>query len=257
MLLLSCQSNVICPAFQSTYILDDSVREAHFSYVWQLDEFTRDEFLNREQPDNTDTTNIYITKVEQPKVDYYAYAEEHSVVPWREVNKTKYGMIKNVFYPIKKYRLRTSPMKNVYAPEELSNEITSDELYDSLIADTLNLTSQQGIATTDTEADEVDFLYQFRPDDNFNVEQQYYLKYFGDRLIANREPPKPLLDSLGNPVIQNNIDSLASKKPFFQRIFDFFSFSGGNKTDSLGATFDEGLVEDAIDSESEIANDTL
>ena len=58
---------MICPAFQSTYILDDSTRQAYFSYVWQLDENTRTQFLAKQKgQDPEDSLGV----VAQPKTDY-------------------------------------------------------------------------------------------------------------------------------------------------------------------------------------------
>ncbi|MEP0984927.1 hypothetical protein [Ekhidna sp.] len=215
--LMSCQDKVICPAFQSTYILDDSTRDAYFSYVWQLDENTRNQYLAQQQgSDPNDSLGV----VAQPKTDYYAYAGE-KVVPWRVQKQTKYGIIKHTPYPIKKYQLRTAPMENVLSPEPVSNDfVASDFGVDSLslVADSLRsdtLTTQPVAAVED---DKPRYLYGYDPSDNFNVEQEYYNKYFGKKFIDNRPKPTPRvvqLDSLGNAVP----DSTQTKTPFFKGLF--------------------------------------
>lgn len=74
----SCKDKVICPAFQSTYILDDSMRMAYFS-----------PFLGDSLPRET-----------------------------AMVRKSKYGIIKKDPYLVKNYKLKTSPMENVLRPPE-------------------------------------------------------------------------------------------------------------------------------------------
>ena len=198
--LISCQDKVICPAYQSTYILDDDTRNAYFSYVWQLDEFTRSQFLSQQQfGDSTGSDSL--GTIAQPKTDYYAHAGEY-IVPWRQPKKTKYGIVKPVFYPIKKYRMRTAPMENVLAPEPLSNDFTEEDFgIDSIQSDTLNFVAIDSIASDSIlvakaepaapkKKDEVRFLYGYDPSDNFNVEQLYYNKYFAERLIDKRSTSK-------------------------------------------------------------------
>ena len=222
-MLMSCQDRVICPAFQSTYILDDSTRSAYFSYVWQLDENTRTQFLAQQKGQNPEDS---LGVVAQPKTDYYAYAGE-KVVPWRLQKRTKYGIIKNVPYPIKKYRLRTAPMENVLAPEPVTNDFVATDFSDSLSVDSLSVAVDSlAIDSLQTEAvaveqgeeeDEVRFLYGYDPADNFNVEQEYYNKYFAQQLIDNRPKPEPVpVDSLGAAVVA---DSIATKEPFFKGLF--------------------------------------
>ena len=221
-ILISCQDKVICPAFQSTYILDDSTRNACFSYVWQLDELTRSQYLLQQQSgDSTET-------IKQPTTDYYAHARDY-VVPWRVPRRSKYGIIKPVFYPVKKHRMRTAPMENVLTPALLSNDFDASEFEtDSLQSDTVNLVALDSVAIDLTTAanaqdnapqkEEVRYLHRYDPSDIFNVEQAYYNKYFANRLIDHRPPPESegvVSDSLSAAVP----DSLTKKTPFFKRIF--------------------------------------
>ena len=219
--MFSCQDKVICPAFQSTYILDDSTRNAYFSYVWQLDEGTRAQFLA--QQDTATVSSSYDSSAiasSQPKVDYYAYAGENNV-PWRVPKRTKYGIVRPVFMPVKKYRMRTAPMENVLKPKPPvanTNFVASDDL-DLEPLDSLGFAVQDSIdvipMVAKEEKKETKFLYGYDPADNFNVEQQYYNKYFGSRLVDDRPEPEPLpvaVDSTG-------ADSTLAKKPFLKGLF--------------------------------------
>ena len=227
--LISCQDKVICPAYQSTFILDDNTRDAYFSYAWQLDETSRSQYLG--QTKGGDSTSVdSTTAIAQPEVDYYAYAGEYNV-PWRVPKKTKFGIIKPVFYPIKKYRMRTAPMENVLAPDPISNEFTDEEFgLDSLQADSVNRVATDSVGTSAVVAkqeaapasdeDEVRFLYGYDPEDNFNVEQLYYNKYFAERLIDHRPRPEPVTNPVDSLNANDPADSLSTKKtPFFKGLF--------------------------------------
>ncbi|SNS77594.1 hypothetical protein SAMN05421640_1190 [Ekhidna lutea] len=213
--LISCQDKVICPAFQSTYILDDSTRNAYFSYVWQLDESTRAQYLAQQKGQSSEDT---LGVVAQPRTDYYAYAGE-KVVPWRVQKKSKYGIIKPAWYPIKNYQLRTAPMENVLAPDPVSNDFVASDFSDSLGVDSLSIASDS-LGTQPAEEvvakEETKYLYGYDPSDKFNVEQQYYNKYYAYKFIDNRPKPTPApVDSLGSAVP----DSLQTKEPFFKGLF--------------------------------------
>lgn len=221
--ILSCQDKVICPAFQSTYILDDSTRNAYFSYVWQLDETTRSQFLAQQDTSSTNSaidTTISVAS-NQPKVDYYAYAGEN-IVPWRIPERTKYGIVKPVFMPVKKYRMRTAPMENLLGPdpEPMQTSFVAQNEIDSLVTDSLELATTDSVSihsfvVKEEEKDEPKFLYGYDPSDNFNVEQLYYNKYFASRLIDNRPEPEP------QPVAVDSTssDSTIAKKPFLKGLF--------------------------------------
>ncbi|MEQ9403769.1 MAG: hypothetical protein RIM99_09305 [Cyclobacteriaceae bacterium] len=206
--LLACQDKIICPAFQSTYILDDSTRNAYYSYVWQLDEATRTQYLAGM---NNSGENDSLGVVAQPKTDYYAYAGE-KVVPWRVRGRTKYGIVKYEPYWLKKYRMRTAPMENVYGPEPVENNLVASDFADSLTVDSLAIASLDSIevlpvASGKKEEPETKYLYKYDPTDNFNVEQEYYNKYFGKNLVDNRPEPQP------KPQVTQEADSLASALP--------------------------------------------
>lgn len=221
MSLLSCQDKVICPAFQSTYILDDSTRNAYFSYVWQLDENTRAQFLAQQDTSGVSPDSVSTVPVAQPKADYYAYAGENNV-PWRVPERTRYGIIKPVFMPIKKYRMRTAPMENVLGPDPapVTNNFVAENLTDSLTTDSLGIASTdtlnvQPLVAREEKKKETKFLYGYDPADNFNVEQLYYNKYFSSRLIDNRPEPEP--ESIA--IDSTSSDSTSAKKPFLKGLF--------------------------------------
>lgn len=243
--LFSCQDKVICPAFQSTYILDDSTRNAYFSYVWQLDENTRAQYLAKQRGggDSDDTLGV----VTQPKTDYYAYAGE-KVVPWRVQKKSKYGIVKPAWYPVKNYQMRTAPMENVLAPEPVSNDFVASDFSDSLGVDSLSIAmdslSMDSVKSETAVAEEkTKYLYNYDPSDNFNVEQEYYNKYYAYKFIDNRPKPKPVpADSLASVP-----DSLQTKEPLMKGLFK----KKKNKDQAVEETEtpDEGGEVPPIDSE--------
>lgn len=214
--LYSCQDRVICPAFQSTYILDDSTRNAFFSYAWQLDEETRAQYFAKQaSQSNTDDT-LQVGLVSQPKTDYYAYAGE-KVVPWRVPKRTKYGIQKKVPYPIKNYRLRTAPMENVLAPEPVTNNFVASDFTDSLSLDSTAIALDSLDTKPVVAKQETKYLYKYDPKDNFNVEQEYYNKYFGEKLIDKRSTSKQ--NAPINTPQEALPDSLQTKESFFKKLF--------------------------------------
>ena len=238
LLLFSCRDRVICPAFQSTYILDDSVRIAYFSYIWKLDEVDRMKILEQRnaQQDSiaglsigvaalSDTVDVDST-TQKSGIDYYAYVEDF-IVPPREVKKTKYGIIKYEPYWLKNYHLKTAPMENILTPEPEEAEIeplAEDEMLADISSDsTLGLADTTGIAMVDsTGAPTSDvlakagpkeekgprFLYRYDPDDNFNVEQVYYNKWYGRQLIYQKPPPKPEIEPLASDSVVTDVEPI-------------------------------------------------
>ena len=238
LLLFSCRDRVICPAFQSTYILDDSVRIAYFSYIWKLDEVDRMKILEQRnaQQDSiaglsigvaalSDTVDVDSTP-QKSGIDYYAYVED-IIVPPREVKKTKYGIIKYEPYWLKNYHLKTAPMENILTPEPEEAEIeplAEDEMLADISSDsTLGLADTTGIAMVDStgaptsevlakaETEEEKgprFLYRYDPDDNFNVEQVYYNKWYGRQLIYQKPPPKPEIEPLASDSVVTDVEPI-------------------------------------------------
>ena len=238
LLLFSCRDRVICPAFQSTYILDDSVRIAYFSYIWKLDEVDRMKILEQRnaQQDSiaglsigvaalSDTVDVDSTP-QKSGIDYYAYVED-IIVPPREVKKTKYGIIKYEPYWLKNYHLKTAPMENILTPEPEEAEIeplAEEEMLADISSDsTLGLADTTGIAMVDStgaptsdvlakaESEEEKgprFLYRYDPDDNFNVEQVYYNKWYGRQLIYQKPPPKPEIEPLASDSVVTDVEPI-------------------------------------------------
>lgn len=226
-LLSACADRVICPAFQSTYILDDSTRIAYYSYAWKLNEGTRQQYIA--SLSSVDTTGVDSLGMGDapPKnnwSEYYAYAGRY-VQPREEVRKTKYGIVKREPTWLKKYKLRTAPMVNVYGPErEQAGPVDEGEFYasDFNLADSLGIVASDSLALDSTavavkevpssvkKKKEQKYRFRYDPNDNFNAEQDYYNKYFGKLLIDNRPDPEPApADTLANQTavpdsLQNN-----------------------------------------------------
>lgn len=245
--LMACQDKVICPAFQSTYILDDSTRNAYYSYVWQLDEATRTQFLANAQDNSVDSLGAdSLNNSAVPETDYYAYAGE-KVVPWRVRGRTKYGIVKYEPYWLKKYRMRTAPMENVYGPkkEEEKPEVNfvATSVPDSLRTDSLSVASIDSLAqfavVEKEEKEGPKYRYGYDPTDNFNVEQEYYNKHFGQRLIDNRPKQEPVqLQVVDSVSVANAPDSVQRKG--FRGLFK----KKKNVSDSTATT---PVVEDSED----------
>ncbi len=245
--LAACKDKVICPAFQSTYILDDSVRMAYYSYVWKLDEVERTKYLaGLNQPKSADTSGAIVIP-QGTKVDYYAAAGQY-VVSTREVKKTKYGIVKYEPYWLKNYHLKTAPMENVLTPEapyvpqmdtsvvEVGTIVAAD-FTDSLSLDSASV-APEALVVADSLPDdsfelptlarappppkkpETKYLYRYDPKDKaLNVEQDYYNKYFGEYLIAKPRkkvdaPPPPIeAEQFVDDANQSDLDSLDLGEP--------------------------------------------
>ena len=238
----SCKDKVICSAFQSTYILDDSLRMAFYSPYWRLDEATRAEFLASKIPEIDTLDSMAVGGV--PDIEkHYTYVSQY-ISPINEVRRSKFGVIKYEPQWMKNYKLKDVPMEDVQMPVplppreedeiEIGDFVASDFTTDSTAVDSLLLNSDDSllIAPEPTELvvneDEPkkkkgpEYLYGYRPDDNFNYEQEYYNKYFGDMLIKQQRPKPPAptpavtdstaligeippvsTDSLANPINDN------------------------------------------------------
>lgn len=206
-----CRDKIICPAFQSTYILDDSVRSIYYSYLWKLNKEERLKYIAGKRADPTDTS-LTASLPAPNAVDYYAYVEPYIVQP-NEVKKSKYGIVKYEPYWLKNYQLRTAPMENVLAPKPAAmpdtaaidiGEFVASDFADTVdvVGDTLSVAANE-MDTVDTfeyptlvqapppkPKKETVFLYNYDPkDEMLNVEQQYYNKHFGHLLYRTREVP--------------------------------------------------------------------
>ena len=224
-LLTSCKDKIICPAFQSTYILDDSTRTAYFSYAWKLDEAERQEFIDMGYGSGA-TTNTEIVEdtqpldtsaspiAEAPMMEYFAYAEEYVVDPY-PVKKNKYGIMKLPPFIYKNYLLKMSPMENVLGPEEEEPEIMDEGEFvaeDFVETDSLAEGEEIPVALQDeeeTEEQEQRYLFEYDPKDDFNVDQEYYNKYFGELFIDN-SPPEPEEEEITEEEMES--DTTATKK---------------------------------------------
>ncbi len=259
----ACRDKVICSAFQSTYILDDSVRSTYYSYLWQLDENERTTYLSSQANLPVDSVGIASTdsmEIGGPvfastsnQADYWAYTAQYKV-PEREVKKNKFGMVKYEPYWLKNYRHRTAPMENVLTPPDPEvlpldtisdiGEFLASDFTDSLAIDSMSLAGAEvdslGLVTEDSfsipsfppiarmappkEKAEIRYLYGFDPKDELlNVEQQYYNKYFGDQLYVKLVKREAPKDTASTAGISSIGD-------FFKNLF---KKKQKNQTDSL------------------------
>lgn len=175
----ACKDNVVCPAFQSTYILDDSMRLAKYSY-----------FAN-------DST---------PK---FASASRRS----------KYGVNKQTSLFRKNYELMTAPKKNVLAPvPEDTSELIIDQgeflVEDFVDTDTLGTdslsTAPLFAQVKEEEPQGPRYKYRYEETAAHNQEQVYYNKYYGELFIDNRPPPSE--EKLSEEELQESDTTQVKKK---------------------------------------------
>tara|TARA_X000001036_G_scaffold439920_1_gene493103 strand:- start:11303 stop:12082 length:780 start_codon:yes stop_codon:yes gene_type:complete len=214
---LGCRPKVICPAFQSTYILNDSLRFAYFSPIWKLDKETRNSYINKDDGNN--------------KSEYFASVEPH-LVKSKSVNRTKFGVVRYEPNWLKVYQMRTVPQQDLIWKEEVSDDLTdfmdlgsfvaSDFGLDSISGDSVILSAQDSaILSAQNSVPEKKYLYRYDPKGQNNVEQDYYNKYFGHLLVAKVAPPNEDMptDSAGmvtDELLEN--DSLqVEKRNFLKR----------------------------------------
>lgn len=222
MTLSGCRDKIICPAFQSTYILDDSVRTVYYSYLWKLDKEERIRYLEKKRATDTTATTVAPAKT----ADYYSYLEKY-IVPEREVEKTKYGIVKYEPYWMKNYQQRTSPKENILTPPAPAVEPTLTPYQDTgeIIAADFRDSTQLKVDSTAVaviqpdsveevfvlptlarsapkkEKPPVKYRYRYNPKDSLlNVEQEYYNKYFGQLLVDNRKPIQSKVEPVTVPV---------------------------------------------------------
>jgi len=244
----ACRDKVVCPAFQSAYILDDSVRQVYYSYLWKLDEAERLNYLSTKRQANAVVSDSSASSADavvasNNSVDYFAYVEPYMTDP-REVRKSKFGMVKYEPYWLKNYQLRTAPKENVLTPPPPSvpvadqGEFYASDFNDSISADTTNIplvSDSVMLASSYAEEDsfeipklaqveppkpatELKYLYRYDPNDKaLNVEQEYYNRHFGQYLYA-RVPIQQPVEDQGNIVS----DSLSTDNGgFFKGLFSF------------------------------------
>ena len=210
LLFFSCRDKIICPAFQSTYILDDQTRQAYYSYVWKLDKETREKYLASAygQTDSLAAGNAGTMR-------YYDYVAD-IIQPREEVRRSKYGIVKYEPMWLKNYELKTAPKENILGPEPEkvkevesidTGEFIASDFYDSLATDSTSIVIEDTLQSrqepvrvalekTQSKKKEVKYLYRYDPDSLNNAEQEYYNKYYGQLLIDYSEQRKKQQDQL-------------------------------------------------------------
>lgn len=223
----SCRDRVVCPAYQSTYILDDSVRQTYHSYLWKLEESERQEFLAKEKAKDSIPGETSRT----PSAEYFAYVADYKV-PERELKKNQYGMIKYQPWWVRQASLRTAPKINVHKPvfeeEEFDEEGTflagDFAVLDSAgnPGDSVEVRIPMALRQDSLKNKGPQYLYKYRPDDNFNMEQIYYNKYLGEYLVdkagmARRDSLRKKAAAAALPDSLNTTGK--EKKGFFKNLF--------------------------------------
>jgi hypothetical protein len=225
---------IICSAFQSTYILDDSTRLAYYSYAWKLDPASRQKYIEglTTPKDSLDSIAVGGTRDWET---YYTHVEAIIPTPY-EVRRSSYGIIKYEPMWLKNYKMKDAPMENVLAPPvekestsedsvDIGDFVASDFGLDSLQADSSELIVAIDSIETDSLLNEADlfaqepkkprepkYLYGYDPNGPNNMDQDYYNKYFGELLLDRR--PDPVEDTPDS--LQQNTevlpDSLQNEK---------------------------------------------
>lgn len=213
LLSLSCRDKIACPAFQSTYILDDSTRMAYYSYVWKLDQDTREKYLASALGDGDS-----LAAGNSGTMRYYDYVED-IIQPRVPVKRSKYGIVKYEPMWLKNYKLKSAPKENILGPDPIEDqelapidvgEFIASDFADSLSADSTSFASVDStFSSPDTvrvalnskekpKKKEVKYLYRYDPDSLNNVEQEYYNKYYGELLIDYSQQRKKQEEKLSN-----------------------------------------------------------
>ena len=200
---------MICPAFQSTYILDDSLRFAYFSPLWKLDKETRDAYIAK----NYDVS----------KTQYFASVEPY-VAKAEEGNRTKFGVVRYEPNWLKTYQMRIAPRQDLIWKEGVSEDPTDSMDIGSFVASDFGLDSISGdsvILATQDSIPAKKYLYGYDPQGQNNAEQEYYNKYFGYLLVAKAAPPNEDLPTDSTGVVTDEFienDSIqVEKRSFLKR----------------------------------------
>ena len=236
LLFSSCKEKVICSAYQSAYILDDSIRTNYYSYAWYLDEEERASYLasKLKSPQPTDTLDTLGTMVASAKggegADYWEWTAKYKRTP-RDRRRTKYGIVKNwplISNFVRNQRLKTAPWENVLTPPNYTKPektpppafqtFQSDSLLaesDSLLVpldstativqtDSVENDTTTNVATLVKEEDEnpISFKYGFDHTRPMQPDQEYYFRKYGWLLQSTLPPPTP-----------TNNKSIASSEP--------------------------------------------
>ncbi len=245
LLLSSCRDKLICPTFQSTYILDDSVRGTYFSYLWYLEEDERKAHLaaNAKIPP-PDSLGVTLASAEAGGgVDYWEYTAKYKVPPRNDVKFTKYGIPKRTpVIPniVRNFQLKTSPMENVLTPPDVKKaeepstaptDSTAIAPLDSTAAvaqvDSLSTGSADSLAVAKEETPKQKwerFKYGFNPLDSMQPDQEYYFRKYG-WLLQNPKPAEEKLDSTAlEAALADSLQNDSTKRKGLKGLF-----GGGKK----------------------------
>jgi len=215
---------VVCPAFQSTYILNDSMRMSHYSL-----------FLN-------DST---------PKM---------AMIPKR----TKFGVSKKINRFRKAYDLMTAPKENVIGPPARDSLYFYDESEDFVASDfvdmdTLGVDSVSAaplLAVVEkTEEEKKEYKYGYHPQNTYNSEQEYYNKYYGELFVDERPTVAAMLagKDFAQPAADTTTVDRKGLKGLFKRRDDKKDLSDELVEGEAGTDVAEGqqLIDDQSVEDSE------
>ena len=151
----ACKDNVVCPAFQSTYILDDAARMKKYSYF-----------------ENDSTPKFALVS-----------------------RKSKYGVNKKSSLFRKNYDLKTAPKINVLPPLpedtsifELEGEFLASDFVDTDSLGTDSVSTAPLFVSLEEDPGPK-YKYRYKRTNPYNHDQEYYNKYYGQLLVDNRPPP--------------------------------------------------------------------
>jgi hypothetical protein len=214
----SCKDKVICPAFQSTYILNDSIRRAKFSMFGE-DSLPKFQVASRRNK--------------------YGISEKYKILNFFKKNyDLKTSPKENQLGPPAKDPLFVHPGDTVDLMDE--GEFLASDFADSLSTDSLTVVPDVVASAQIEEPTGPKFKYRYDQRNPYSVEQIYYNKYFGETLVDTRPPPKPKEPVVEEVPIEGDTTSVDSKKKFG-------SFLKRKKK----AKEDSEEPEEAVDTESE------
>ena len=218
----ACRDKIVCPAFQSTYILNDSLRTAKYS-LFGADSMPKFQMASR---------------------------------------RDKYGISKKYRffnYFKKNYDLKTAPKENwlgppakdslfIYPEDTLLNldegEFYASDFYDldSLSSDSTSVVPSV-VATAEPENKGPKYKYRYDRRNPYSSEQIYYNKHFGEMLVDTRPPPPPPAEESEVALDESDTTQVSGKKKL---VPGFFKKKKKNKDeeDQQQESDEEDLEED-------------
>ena len=188
----SCKDKVICPAFQSTYILNDSMRRAKFS-MFGTDSLPKFQVASRRNK--------------------YGISERYRFFDFFRKNyDLKISPKENWLGPPAKDSLFVHPGDEVDLMDE--GKFLASDFADSLSTDSLAVVPEVITSAQTEESQGPKFKYRYDQRNPYSSEQIYYNKYFGQELVDNRPQPKPKEPIAEELTIPGDTTGVETKKKF-------------------------------------------